>query len=63
MVKQFTTKLPNMKTYYDIHILSYSGDTIIINGISHSQMMKIAHSNPNLQRIEIVKEYEKKEKR
>jgi hypothetical protein len=50
----------NMKTYYDIHILSYSGDTIIINGVSHSQMMKIAHSNPNCQKIEVVKEYSKK---
>jgi hypothetical protein len=49
-----------MKTYYDIHILSYSGDTIFLFGLSYSQMMKIAHSNPNLQKIEIVKEYEKK---
>jgi hypothetical protein len=49
-----------MKTYYDIHIISYSGDTVIINGVSHSQLMKIAHSNPNCQKIEVVKEYSKK---
>jgi hypothetical protein len=52
-----------MKTYYDIHILSYSGDSIFINGLSYSQMMKIANGNPSLQKIEILKEYEKKEKR
>jgi hypothetical protein len=49
-----------MKTYYDIHITSFSGDTIFINGVSHSQLMKIAHSNPNAQKIEVVKEYSKK---
>jgi len=50
----------NMKTYYDIHILSYSGDTIIINGVSYSMMMKIANNNPSCQKIEILKEYSKK---
>jgi hypothetical protein len=50
-----------MKTYYDIHILSYSGDTIIINGVSYSMMMKIANNNPSCQKIEILKEYSKKE--
>ncbi len=60
MVKQFTTKLPNMKTYYDIHILSFSGDSIFIKGVSYSQMMKIANDNPALQKVEILKEYSKK---
>jgi hypothetical protein len=48
------------KTYYDIHILSFSGDSIFINGLSYSQMMKIVHINPNLQKIDIIKEYDKK---
>ena len=48
------------KTYYDIHIVSFSGDSIFINGLSYSQMMKISHGNPNLQKIEILKEYDKK---
>jgi hypothetical protein len=49
-----------MKTYYDIQIVSKSGDTILVSGISYSTMMKIAHNNPTLQTINIVKEYEKK---
>ncbi len=60
MVKQFITQLPNMKTYYDIHILSFSGDSIFIKGVSYSQMMKIANDNPALQKVEILKEYSKK---
>ena len=60
MVKQFIIKLPNMKTYYDIHILSFSGDSIFIKGVSYSQMMKIANDNPALQKVEILKEYSKK---
>ena len=49
-----------MKTYYDIAILSYSGDTIFIKGVSYSMMMKIANDNPSCQKIEILKEYSKK---
>jgi hypothetical protein len=49
-----------MKTYYDIAILSYSGDTIFIKGISHSQLMKIANDNPNCQKIDVLREYSKK---
>jgi hypothetical protein len=49
-----------MKTYYDIHILSFSGDSIFIKGVSYSMMMKIANDNPALQRVEILKEYSKK---
>jgi len=48
------------KTYYDICIVSQSGDTINFDGLSYSQMMKVAHKNPNLQSITIVKEYDKK---
>jgi hypothetical protein len=49
-----------MKTYYDIAILSYSGDTIFIKGVSYSMMMKIANDNPQLQKVEILKEYSKR---
>ena len=52
--------LSNMKTYYDIQIVSKSGDTILVYGISYSTMMKIAHNNPTIQTINIVQEYEKK---
>jgi len=51
-----------MKTYYDIHIISYSGDSIFIKGVSYSMMIKISNNNPLLQKIEILKEYSKKEK-
>jgi hypothetical protein len=49
-----------MKTYYDIHIISYSGDSIFIKGVSYSMMIKISNNNPLLQKIEILKEYSKK---
>jgi hypothetical protein len=49
-----------MKTYYDIHILSYSGDSLFIKGVSYSMMMKIANDNHSLQKIDIIKEYSKK---
>jgi hypothetical protein len=49
-----------MKTYYDIAIHTPSKDVIKIKGVSYSQMMKIANDNPNLEKIEILKEYEKK---
>jgi hypothetical protein len=48
------------KTYYDVCIVSQSGDTINFDGLSYSQMMKVAHKNPDLQSITIVKEYDKK---
>lgn len=50
-----------MKTYYDIAILSYSGDTIFIKAVTHSQLMKIANDNPNCQKIDVLKEYSKKQ--
>jgi hypothetical protein len=49
-----------MKTYYDIAIYTHSKDVVNIKGVSYSQMMKIANDNPNLEKIEILKEYEKK---
>jgi len=51
-----------MKTYYDVHIISYSGDSIFIKGVSYSMMIKISNNNPLLQKIEILKEYSKKQK-
>ena len=50
-----------MKTYYDIAIHTASKDVVNVKGVSYSQMMKIANDNPNLEKIEILKEYEKKE--
>jgi hypothetical protein len=52
-----------MRTYYDLSIVTESDDTILLKGITYSQMMKIAHNNPFLKSINILKEYEKKEKR
>ena len=49
-----------MKTYYDIAIYTHSKDVVNIKGVSYSMMMKIANDNPQLQKIEILKEYEKK---
>ena len=62
MVKQFTTKLPNMnyKTTHDIEIVSQSGDKITIKGLSYSMVMQIANNNPELKSITITKQYEKK---
>jgi len=62
MVKQFTTKLPNMnyKTTHDIEIISQSGDKITIKGLSYSTIMIIANSNPELKSITITKQYDKK---
>ena len=62
MVKQFIIKLPNMnyKTIHDIEIVSQSGDTITIKGLSYSMVMQIATNNPELKSITITKQYEKK---
>ena len=49
-----------MKTYYDIAIHTPSNDVVRIKGVSYSQMMKIANDNPQLQKVEILKEYSKK---
>jgi ribosomal protein L6P/L9E len=62
MVKQFIIQLPNMnyKTTHDIEIVSQSGDKITIKGLSYSTIMQIANNNPELQSINITKQYEKK---
>jgi hypothetical protein len=49
-----------MKTYYDIAIHTASNDVVNIKGVSYSQMMKIANDNPQLQKVEILKEYSNK---
>ena len=49
-----------MKTYYDIAIHTATNDVVRIKGVSYSQMMKIANDNPQLQKVEILKEYSKK---
>jgi hypothetical protein len=49
-----------MKTYYDIAIHTATKDVVNIKGVSYSQMMKIANDNPQLQKVEILKEYSKK---
>jgi hypothetical protein len=48
------------KTYHDITIISQSGDTISIKGLSWSAVMSIANNNPTLQSINIDKQYDKK---
>lgn len=50
-----------MKTYYDIAIYTHSNDVVKIKGVSYSMMMKIANDNPTLVKVEIVKEYSKKQ--
>jgi len=49
-----------MKTYYDIAIHTATNDVVTIKGVSYSMMMKIANDNPQLQKVEILKEYSKK---
>jgi ribosomal protein L6P/L9E len=50
----------NYKTTHDIEIVSQSGDTITIKGLSYSMIMQIAANNPELKSITITKQYEKK---
>ena len=50
----------NTKTIHDIEIVSQSGDTITIKGLSYSAVMIIANNNPELKSITITKQYEKK---
>jgi prephenate dehydrogenase len=49
-----------MKTYYDIAIHTASNDVVKIKGVSYSMMMRIANDNPQLIKVEILKEYSKK---
>lgn len=50
----------NIETRHDVEIISQSGDKITIKGLSYSTIMRIASSNPELQSINITKQYEKK---
>ena len=50
----------NYKTMHDIEIVSKSGDTITIKGLSYSVIMNIAKSNTEVKSITITKQYDKK---
>ena len=50
----------NIETRHDVEIISQSGDKITIKGLSYSTIMRIANCNPELQSINITKQYEKK---
>lgn len=50
----------NYTTKHDIEIVSQSGDKITIKGLSYSTIIQIANNNPQLQSINITKQYEKK---
>ena len=48
------------KTYYDVNVLSVSGDTIIIKGLSNSTLNSLSHNINTIRTIEIIKQYDKK---
>lgn len=48
------------KTYYDVNILSASGDTIIIKGITNGSLNSLTRNIDTIQNIEIIKQYDKK---
>ena len=60
MVKQFITKLPNMKTYYDITLITASGDTIKMKGVSYSLITQLSYQFESVKEVVINKEYSKK---
>ena len=60
MVKQFTTKLPNMKTYYDITLITASGDNIKMKGVSYSLIAQLSYQFDSVKEVVINKEYSKK---
>ena len=60
MVKQFTTKLPNMKTYYDITLITASGDEIKMKGVSYSLIAQLSYQFDSVKEVVINKEYSKK---
>jgi hypothetical protein len=60
MVKQFTIKLPNMKTYYDIILITASGDKIKMKGISYSLIAQLSYQFESVREVIIDKEYSKK---
>ena len=60
MVKQFTIKLPNMKTYYDIILVTASGDKIKMKGVSYSLITQLSYQFESVKEVIIDKEYSKK---
>jgi hypothetical protein len=60
MVKQFITKLPNMKTYYDITLITASGDNIKMKGVSYSLIAQLSYQFDSVKEVVINKEYSKK---
>lgn len=48
------------KTYYDVEVLSVSGDIINIKGLTNSSLNSLSHNIDTIQRITITKQYDKK---
>ncbi len=48
------------KTYYDVNVLSVSGDTIIIKGLTNSSLNSLTNNINTIRTIEIIKQYDKK---
>ena len=49
-----------VKTYYDVNVLSISGDTIIIKGLTNSSLNSLTNNINTIQTIQITKQYDKK---
>ncbi len=49
-----------IKTYYDVNVLSISGDTIIIKGLTNSSLNSLTNNINTIRTIEIIKQYDKK---
>lgn len=49
-----------IKTYYDVNVLSMSGDTIIIKGLTNSSLNSLTNNINTIRTIEIIKQYDKK---
>lgn len=50
----------NTKTYYDVNVLSASGDTILIKGLTNSSLNSLSHNIETIKTITITKQYDKK---
>ena len=48
------------KTYYDVEVLSASGDIISIKGLSNSSLNSLTTNSETIIRITITKQYDKK---
>ena len=49
-----------IKTYYDVNVLSMSGDTIIIKGLTNGSLNSLTNNINTIRTIEIIKQYDKK---